>query len=282
MHEFSALKRTLILYYCVLWLLTCAVGLAHPSAEFTSVYVIGPGDSLHIAVWGNEQLTRTVPVRPDGKISLPLLDDLQASGLSPAQLREVITTKLKEYMNVPNVTVIVAEVNSYNIFVQGEVHEPGVHVLHQPMTLLHLISKVKGVTERADLSRAYLLRHNERLPVDFYALLIKGDVTQNLVLRPDDLIFIPDNFDNRVTVVGAVNTPKVIPFREGLTILDAILEAGGFTKFAARNSTRIIRRNGEKIEKIPVKITNIINKGNVNENILLQPGDTVLVSPSPF
>jgi polysaccharide export outer membrane protein len=277
-----ALDLKPVLHYCVLGLLAYGLSLSLPSASLADDYVIGAGDTLHVSVWGNDELTRTVPVRPDGKISLPLLDDLQASGLSPTQLRDVITTKLKEYVNVPNVTVTVVGIKSYDVFVRGEVAQPGMHMLHKQMTLLHFISMVGGVTEQADLKRAYLLRNNQRMPVNFYELLIEGDLTQNLVLKPDDLIFIPDNFDQRVTVLGEVKTPQIIPFRDGLTILDAILMAGGFTKFARRNGTKIVRHNGDNTQEIPVKITNITNKGKVKENTLLKPGDTVLVPRSIF
>lgn len=271
-----------LLRYCSLGLMVYAVVVFRPLTNLAGEYEIGAGDTLQILVWDNDQLTSTVPVRPDGKISLPLLGDLQAGGLTPSQLRDTIAIRLKEYVNVPNVTVTVMGINSFNVFVQGEVTTPGMHTLHQEMTLLHLISMVGGVTERADLTRAYLLRDNERVAVDFYALLKKGDVSQNLTLRPNDLIFIPDNFDQRVTVVGEVKAPQIIPFREGLTVLDAILIAGDFTQYARRNGTRIVRRNGAGTEEIPVKITDITRKGNVQENILIQPGDTILVPRSIF
>jgi polysaccharide export outer membrane protein len=198
------------------------------------------------------------------------------------QLRDLIADRLKEYINAPNVTVTVTEMKGFNVFVQGEVGKPGMHPLQQEMTLLHLISLAGGVTEKADLTRAYLLRNNERMPVDFYKLLRKGDQTQNVTLKPNDLIMIPDNFDQRVTVVGEVSKPQVIPFREGMTVMDAILEAGDFTNFARRNGTKIVRRNGGETTEIQVKITDITRKGDMSKNIPVLPGDTILVPRSLF
>jgi polysaccharide export outer membrane protein len=91
-------------------------------------------------VWGNEQLTRSVLVRPDGKITFPLLNDLQASGLTPTQLRQDMAAKLKDFVREANVTVSVATINGFNVLVQGEVPRPGMHTLRQEMTLLHLIA----------------------------------------------------------------------------------------------------------------------------------------------
>lgn len=245
-------------------------------------YVIGAGDTLHISVWDNPQLTRTVLVRPDGKISLPLLNDLQASGLTPTQLGDTITTGLKAYMHNPDVTVEVTASQSFTVFVRGEVATPGMHVLRQEMTLLHLLTMVGGVTKAADLSRAYVLRQNEKVLEDFRGLVKQGDLTQNLVLKPNDLIVIPDNFDKRITVSGEVKAPQIIPFREGLTVLDVILQAGGFTDYARRNKVKIIHRNGGQPDVTYVKITDITHKGLIDENILLQPGDFVLVPRSLF
>ena len=277
---FLILKRMLCSY--AVGFLVYAVILAHPGAGLADEYTIGSGDTLYISVWGNEQLTRSVAVRPDGKISLPLLNDLQVSGLSPMQLRDLIADRLKEYINAPNVTVTVTEMKSFNVFVQGEVGKPGMHPLHQEMTLLHLISLAGGVTEKADLTRAYLLRNGERMPVDFHKLLRKGDQTQNVALKPNDLIMIPDNFDQRVTIVGEVSKPQVIPFREGMTVMDVILEAGDFTNFARRNGTKIVRRNGTGTTEIQVKITDITRKGDMSQNIPVLPGDTILVPRSLF
>jgi polysaccharide export outer membrane protein len=256
--------------------------LLSPPGVMTAEYVIGAGDTLHISVWGNEQLNSTVLVRPDGKISFPLLNDLQASGLTPTQLRQTMTDKLQAYVRDPNVTVTVTAITSFNVFVEGEVASPGMHTLHQQMTLLHLIAMVGGVTDKADLTQAYLLRNNEKMPVDFYKLIKQGDLTQNLVLRPNDLIFIPDNFDRRVTVSGEVKAPQIIPYREGLTVLDVILQAGGFTEFAKRNNVRIVRHNGDHPDNIRVKLGDIMNKGLVDQNVRLQPGDLIVVPRSLF
>ena len=113
-------------------------------------YVIGPEDVLDIAVWDNTQLTRTVPVRPDGKISLPLLNDVKAAGLTPMQLREFLTTALAPYIPIATVSVIVREVHSFKVTVIGEVKAPGRYELKSQSTVLDVLAMAGGLTEYAD------------------------------------------------------------------------------------------------------------------------------------
>src|SRR5206468_4817575 len=107
-------------------------------------YRIGPEDVLDIAVWHNEAMSRTVPVRPDGKISLPLLNDIQAAGLTPMQLRDALSKKLEEYMPTPEVSVIVKEVHSFKVSVVGEVKRPGRHELKSQATVLDILALAEG------------------------------------------------------------------------------------------------------------------------------------------
>ena len=100
-------------------------------------------------------------------------------------------------------------------------------------------------------------------------------------MKPDDLIFIPDNFDKRIIVVGAVRTPSVIPYREGLTALDAVLSAGGFTEFASQNSVIVVRKEGDSVKNVEVRLKDVIN-GDVSKNMALMPGDVVTVKTGIF
>src|SRR5204862_870367 len=121
-------------------------------------YVIGLGDVLDIAVWDNTQITRTVPVRPDGKISLPLLNDVQAAGLTPMQLRETLTTALSEYIPRSAVSVLVREVHSFKVAVIGQVKTPGRYELKDRATVLDVLAMAGGLTEYASRSRIVILR----------------------------------------------------------------------------------------------------------------------------
>ena len=157
-------------------------------------YVIGPDDVLHISVWKEADLTATLPVRPDGKISLPLLNDVQAAGLTPRQLADSLTEKLKKYVADPRVTVVVNQINSKRIYMVGEVSHPGAMPLVANMTVLQAIAS-SGLTQFANTKGIYVLRmengRQQKLPVN-YRKIIKGtQMNENYVLRPGDTIVVP-------------------------------------------------------------------------------------------
>lgn len=166
-------------------------------------YRIGVDDVLSINVWGNEELSVEVPVRPDGKISMPLIGDVQAGDQTPKQVSSDIKRRLSAYVRNPNVTVMLTQLNS-----------------HQ-----------------------YL---------------------------------------SRVRVTGAVETPLSIPYRQGMTVLDAILEAGGVNEFASVNSTKLYRKNEGKTVVYDIRLGNILNKGELSTNYYLKPGDIVTVPERLF
>ncbi len=122
--------------------------------------MIGPEDVLDIAVWDNPAVSRTVPVRPDGKISLPLLNDVKAAGLTPSQLRQALTKALVSYMPTPSVSVIVREVHSYKVTVIGEVRTPGRYELKSQATVLDMLAMAGGLSEFAERGRIVVLRPN--------------------------------------------------------------------------------------------------------------------------
>lgn len=157
-------------------------------------YVIGPEDVLHIAVWKEADLTATLPVRPDGKISLPLLNDVQAAGLTPIQLADSITEKLKKFIADPRVTVVVATINSKRIYLVGEVAHTGALPMLPNMTVLQALASA-GINQFANTKKIYVLRtengKQQKLPVN-YRKLVKGEqIDRNYVLRPGDTIVVP-------------------------------------------------------------------------------------------
>ena len=157
-------------------------------------YIIGADDMLHISVWKEPDLTETLPVRPDGKISLPLLNDVVAAGLTPTQLADTITTRLKKYISDPHVTVVVTAMNSQKIYILGEVLHPGTTILQPNMTVLQALASA-GFTQFANTKGIYLLRSQngkqQKIPVH-YRELIKGEsVDQNLILKPGDTLVVP-------------------------------------------------------------------------------------------
>jgi len=166
-----------------------------------SNYIIGPGDSLEVFVWRNPELTTTVPVRPDGKISTPLVEDMVAVGKTPPQLARDMEKVLSEYVRDPKVNIIVT-------------------------TAASAFSLVK--------------------------------------------------------VVGQVQHPSALPYREGMRVLDAILAVGGLTQFASGNHARIVRVENGKETIIHVKVADLVNSGDVKQNALLKPGDVLVVPQSIF
>jgi polysaccharide biosynthesis/export protein len=166
---------------------------ATPSGP-TPSYLIGPEDTLHISVWKEPELTATLPVRADGKISLPLLNDVPAAGLTPMQLAGTIKEGLKKYVNDPRVTVVVAQMNSQKFFVTGEVQHTGALALTPNMSVLQALSSA-GLTQFANTKKIYVLRTvngvQQKLPVN-YKLLVKGRaMDQNIILKPGDTVVVP-------------------------------------------------------------------------------------------
>jgi len=158
-------------------------------------YIIGAQDVLEIDVWKEAELTRAVPVRPDGKISLPLLNDVQAAGLTPTQLSEDLTTELKKFITDPQVTVIVTEINSQRVYILGEMTRPGAYPLLPGMTVLQALSSAGGFTPFANSKKIYVLRSEggkqQKFPFN-YKEVIKGKNTeQNIVLKAGDQIVVP-------------------------------------------------------------------------------------------
>jgi len=164
-------------------------------------YVIGPEDVLDIAVWDNTQLTRTVPVRPDGKISLPLLNDVKAAGLTPMQLTRFLTTALAPYIPVATVSVIVREVHSFKVTVMGEVKTPGRYELKSQSTVLDVLAMAGGLTQYADRGRIVVLRRqgSDTRPIPFAldkldtrnSSAAKQGLHHNFDLEPGDIVLVP-------------------------------------------------------------------------------------------
>jgi len=155
-------------------------------------YRIGPEDMLQISVWKNDAMSRGVPVRPDGKISLPLLNDVQAAGLTTLELREVLTKKLAEYMPSPEVSVIVTDVRSFKVSVIGEVARPGRYELKSWTTVLDVLALAGGFTQFAARSRIVILQPDgktmKRIPFNYNK--IAGD-QENFYLRNGDIVLVP-------------------------------------------------------------------------------------------
>src|SRR5512135_234823 len=261
-----------ILISLMLFLLLC-----YPAIVCAADYVIGEGDTLQISVWGVERLNFPVKVRPDGMITIPgLPGDVAASGLRPRELQNDLTERLKELVKNPIVTVTVTEITNSKAYIFGTGVKSGVYELTRKTTLLQILCSLNEVTN-ADLKRAYVQRKGKIIKRDFHKLFMEGDMGEDIEIESGDAIFIPSWRDNYVYVLGAVTTPMTILYRDGMTVMQAILAAGGFTKFASLNDTIIDRKENGKEIMIPVKVKKLMNDADLSQNIKLMPGDYIIV-----
>jgi len=167
-------------------------------------YRIGPEDVLQITVWQNAELSRILPVRPDGKISLPLVNDVQAAGLTPMQLRDALKQKLAEYAPAAEISVIVGEVQSFNVSLIGKVQRANRYKLKTPTTVLDLLALAGGFAEFADPDRIVVLRPEplivpgrrtgqayKRIQFNYKKVISAGGESDNVLLQPGDIVVVP-------------------------------------------------------------------------------------------
>jgi len=166
------------------------------SLVVTSEYYIGPEDVLEIIVWRNQDLSKVVTVRPDGRISLPLLGDIEATGLTPSELTANIVNRLKQFKETPTVSVILQQVNSYGIYVLGETQKPGRYYLKSKTTLLQAITMAGGFTPIAARNKIVIFRWGEgkneiKLKASYDDIVLRDGNNQNFILKPGDTIVVP-------------------------------------------------------------------------------------------
>lgn len=159
-------------------------------------YILGPEDVIQVIVWENDKISREVTIRPDGKISLPLIGDVQASGYTASQLQEEVAQKLAEYKETPEVAIIVKEVNSYGIYIMGEVIRPGKYILKSRTSVLQVIAIAGGFTPWASKNKITLIRRTadgteNRIQIKYDAILSESGSREDLILRSGDTLIVP-------------------------------------------------------------------------------------------
>jgi len=178
----------------LLCVVLCSVVLADEPAPVGAAlpdYRIGIDDVLDVAVWNVAELQKTVPVRPDGKISLPLVNDVAAAGLTPMELREQLTKKMATFVQNPDVSVVVREIRSLKVSVIGQVRTPGRYDIKGPATVLDALALAGGLTEFAGRRKITILRSAQRLHFDYDAAVSKTGVKSNLLIQPGDIVVVP-------------------------------------------------------------------------------------------
>jgi protein involved in polysaccharide export with SLBB domain len=254
----------------------------------TNLFEIGPGDRLEIEILGDPSSRALTQVMPDGKLYYNLLPGIDVWGLTLAQTRSVLETALRQYLTAPQVSLQLRGIDSTRIWVLGRVAKAGAYPIVTPTTLLEAISMAggtmtstaSGTTEDlADLAHSFVVRNGQRLPVDFDRLLREGDMSQNIYLQPDDLVFLPSSLNRDIYRLGAVRTPKAVARQQG-TLVAAIADAGGPIKDAQLSQVAIVRGSLEK-PKIAIVDYGDIVKGKAPD-VLLEPRDIVYVPFSPY
>lgn len=278
----------------------------------TEVYRLGPGDQISIETVGNADIAAsyppsgvaTVTVGPDGKIYYYLLPGLDVWGITLDQTRDLIARQMQTYLRTePAVSVALVTPASRRIWILGRVGNPGVYTLAGPTTLLDAIANSGGLAsgsalanlasslgvssigasgggDSADLSRAFLIRNGQVIPVDFERLLREGDLSQNVYLQPDDFIYLPSVHSHRVYVLGAVAQPGGEAMRGSLTLVQAIALAGGTVEDAYLKEVAIMRGSVTHPQIGIVSVSDILHGKALD--VRLEPGDIVYVPLSPY
>jgi len=249
------------------------------AASGEQAYLIGGGDSLQINVWKNPELSQTVTVRPDGMITLPLIRDVPASGKTAMDLGKLIEARFAALVNAPNVTVTVATATNFRVYTNGAVAN-GMFPLSAPINVLQLLARAGGPTPDADLAGAFILRGGKRMPVDLQPRSGPGpDEERYPDLMPEDVLIIPfRDATRRILVAGEVRTPCSLPFKEGMTALDAYVAAGGGTEFADLDTVRVVRLGADRLQiEVEVNLAKMLKKGDLGKNLTLLPGDIMVV-----
>jgi len=249
---------------------------------------LGKGDVLSISVYDEPDLTISeVPIRPDGKISFPLIGDIQADGRTVDEVNADLTNRLRQYLLAPKVSVIVTAFNSLNYVINGEVVKPGVYPLVTDVTITAALAKAGGLNkgqfrsssvELADLTHAFISREGKLLPVDFVRLLRQGDMRFDIPLQAGDYISIPSGLSKEVYIIGEVKAPALFAFREEMPMSRTVALAEGFTHDADLSRIHVIRGSLSNPRVIVTDFNKVI--AGQQQDVQLEPGDVVYVPPT--
>jgi protein involved in polysaccharide export with SLBB domain len=241
-----------------------------------SPYLIGIEDVLEISVWMHSELDKAVTVRSDGKITFPPVGQIEAQGLQPKELSEMISAELKPYFVEPKVFVRLKEINSQKVIILGQVRAPGLFKYQSKIDLLELVSLAGGVTPSADLEKCILIRSNHKIIlVNLYALLFKGDLKNNLVLQSGDTVIIPEEIENQFFVLGEVARPGAYEIKQGeeITLKKALAKAGGPSEYTILDEINVLRGK----ETTSLSLYKLLVENNPSQDITVQAGDTVFI-----
>ncbi len=244
-------------------------------------FIVGTEDVIEVQVWDNKDLNQSVFVRPDGKTSLPLVGEIQAAGKTVQELQDYLAAVYSKTVKGAAVTVIIRDIKSRPVYFVGGFGRPGaMQLMRDDLTLLQAVALVGGVAPGADAEKGFVLRKDKQIPINFFNLTQKGDLTQNIKLEPGDTIVAP--IADLVYLQGEVRAPGAIKYTQDLTLVRAITQAGGLTQMAAGGRVDILRGKGEKKERIRVDVDKMLRAGDGNLDVLVKPDDIILVPQRLF
>jgi protein involved in polysaccharide export with SLBB domain len=253
---------------------------AAAEGQASAPYTVSVRDLLEISVYGDPDLTRQVPVRPDGMISFTFVGDVRAAGRTIEEIRAELKTRLGAYLRTPEVTVIAREFAAKKVYVGGEIRSPGVYSLGPGMdTLADVVFQAGLTTEFADVSRAVLVRDGRLVPADFVGLL-RGDLSHNVVLQDNDLIHVPEATERFVYVLGEVRSPTAVETSIPRTLVDVLSKAGGPIVPYAKTKQVAVLRGGLREPTVALVNYKRLIEGDLSQNIQVNPGDIVYVPPT--
>ncbi len=248
-------------------------------------YRVGPEDELRVFVWQHPDLSLPVSVRSDGRISIPLVGELDVAGLEISQLESLLAKEYSAYLEKPNVTVTVVSANSLKVFITGAIRVTtttltgGLLPLGFPLRgdkrLLTALSLVEILPD-ADLSETYVVRGDMIIPLDLNRLIKDGDTTQNILLKPADTIVIPLRI-KAVSIMGEVNTAGRLKVERRTTVLDALAQAGGVKRESAVLDMAYLARQGNILQ---INFKRLIDVGDLAQNILVEDRDIIYIPSS--
>lgn len=243
-------------------------------------YMIGPGDVLYIEVWKQEDISREVSVNYKGEIRLPPIKTVSVIGMNAPQIEEKLTKALSKYLIDPIVFVTVKEYNSQRVIALGET-ATGIYTLKRKTTLVEFLGQIGGPNVDADTVHIRLIKKDGKIFThNLNELINDPQRSDKVVVSGGDTVYVPPLAINKVYVLGEVKGPKVITLKGKMTLVDAITEAGGYTRDAVTKSIVVIRGELGSQQGIRVNLKRILKEGDVGQNIELKPGDIVYVPKS--
>jgi polysaccharide biosynthesis/export protein len=255
-----------------------------PPAQSDQQYTVQPGDVLQIAVVGESEVSGSVTVSQDGSILIPIVGRVPAAGTTIPVLTERVTQALKQYIREPQVAITIAQTATHQQFVYliGQVVRPGAYQMQDGSTIAAVIAAAGGPTPSAALTRAFVLRKAQTIPVDLQQLLIDGNTQANMAIQPGDVIIVPEGVD-RVVLMGAVIRPGPYIINPGDRLVDLLSAAGGPTQTAKISDVGVVRQAVQagpataKPTVTEVDLTKFYKSGDVSQNLELRSGDIVYV-----